>query len=78
MVPPSRTAALGLYRQLLREGRQLMDYNYRDYAIRRARLGFVKARECSPNESEKIFAKGEEQLQILRRQAIISRLYPHQ
>ena len=54
------------------------DYNYRDYALRRARKGFEMARGFAPEEAEVAFAKGQQQLDLVRRQATISQLYPHQ
>ncbi|CAN0380105.1 unnamed protein product [Ascophyllum nodosum] len=77
MTQPVRTAVLGLYRDLRRQGARLMDYNYRDYALRRARKGFEMARAFSPEEAEAAFEKGKQQLEVVRRQAIISQLYPH-
>ncbi|CAN0370543.1 unnamed protein product [Discosporangium mesarthrocarpum] len=56
----------------------LKDYNYRDYALRRARLGFEKSRGLNKEECAGLFSKGKEMLEVLRRQATISRLYPHQ
>lgn len=54
------------------------DYNYRDYALRRARTGFEQARLHTAEEAVEAFAKGQQQLEVVRRQATISRLYPHQ
>ncbi|CAN0420311.1 unnamed protein product, partial [Hapterophycus canaliculatus] len=54
------------------------DYNYREYALRRARRGFELARGFAPEEAEAAFAKGQRELEIVRRQAAISQLYPHQ
>jgi len=38
------TGALVLYRNLLREARKVNDYNFRMYAMRRVKQGFVKNR----------------------------------
>jgi hypothetical protein len=38
------TAALVLYRNMLREARRVNDYNFRMYAMRRVKQGFVKNR----------------------------------
>lgn len=54
------------------------DYNYREYAMRRARKGFEMARGLSPSDAAGAFAKGQQELEVVRRQAVISRLYPHQ
>lgn len=40
----THTAALVLYRNLLREARKVNDYNFRMYAMRRVKQGFVKNR----------------------------------
>ncbi|CAN0162342.1 unnamed protein product [Ectocarpus sp. 6 AP-2014] len=78
MAQPSRTAVLGLYKGLRRQGALLMDYNYREYALRRARRGFELARGFAPEDAEAAFKKGQRELEIVRRQAAISQLYPHQ
>ncbi|CAM9681264.1 unnamed protein product [Laminaria digitata] len=36
------------------------------------------ARGFAPEEAEVAFAKGQQQLELVRRQATISQLYPHQ
>lgn len=36
------------------------------------------ARGFAPEEAEAAFAKGQRQLEVVRRQAAISQLYPHQ
>ena len=46
--------------------------------MRRARKGFEMARGFAPEEAEVAFAKGQQQLELVRRQATISQLYPHQ
>lgn len=54
------------------------DYNYREYALRRSRRGFELARSYGAEDAAAAFAKGQQQLELVQRQATISRLYPHQ
>eukprot|EP00613_Pedinella_sp_CCMP2098_P030483 CAMPEP_0171728132 /NCGR_PEP_ID=MMETSP0991-20121206/26760_1 /TAXON_ID=483369 /ORGANISM="non described non described, Strain CCMP2098" /LENGTH=83 /DNA_ID=CAMNT_0012322109 /DNA_START=24 /DNA_END=275 /DNA_ORIENTATION=- len=67
-------ASLQLYRNLLRETKLLTDYNFRNYAARRARLGFEQAKTVS--HPEIAYQEGLEALQILKRQAAISQMFP--
>ena len=38
-------AAISLYRSLTRQAKQLSDYNFRSYAVRRVKAGFLKNRQ---------------------------------
>ena len=66
---------LGLYRTLLRHGRQVKDYNFREYALRRARLGFEQNAHLSGPESAAAFAQGQQQAALLHRQAVVGNFY---
>ena len=72
----SSSAALPLLRSLLREARHMNDYNFRSYAMRRVKEGFVQNRHLSGEEAAKAIREGEEQLQVLRRQVVLGKLYP--
>ena len=75
----AKDAALALFRNLLREGGRIRDYNFRSYAKRRARLGFEQSRDLRPGaEHDKAFAFGREQLELVRRQAVMSSMYTHE
>jgi hypothetical protein len=68
--------ALKLYRDLLRYSTRIAGYNFRQYAIRRSRDGFLSNRNLTdPAEIKAEIAKGYEQLEVLRRQSIISQMY---
>mmetsp|Transcript_12650 Transcript_12650/g.16040 ORF Transcript_12650/g.16040 Transcript_12650/m.16040 type:complete len:89 (+) Transcript_12650:36-302(+) len=73
----SRKTALSLFRALSREAKQMNDYNFRSYAMRRVKTGF-QMNASLQGEQEVIDAlkDGEEQLQMLKRQRIIGNLYP--
>ncbi len=74
---PSR--ALSLYRGMLRHGARFAENNFRQYALRRARTAFREHRaETDPARVEQLLAQAEEQLAIVKRQAVISALYPQE
>eukprot|EP00659_Diplonema_papillatum_P013090 gene13090-20196_t len=52
---------LRLYRGLLKEGSQLADYNFREYAVRRTKSDFRK--KVSEAEKEALYAQGLKDLQ---------------
>lgn len=72
----SRVQVLSLYRSLMREGRGLVNYNFRDHARRRINFGFREFRKAEPAVALEKYRFGVEQLALLKRQAIISQLYP--
>ena len=51
----SRTSVLTLYRQILRESKSVADYNFREYAARRARLGFEQGRSVTGGEAVSLY-----------------------
>lgn len=68
--------SLSLYRRLLREASKLLNYNFREYAIRRIRDGFIANRSVSdPQELARVVADGKQNLDMLCRQVVISRIY---
>mmetsp|Transcript_14521 Transcript_14521/g.24831 ORF Transcript_14521/g.24831 Transcript_14521/m.24831 type:complete len:84 (+) Transcript_14521:158-409(+) len=69
-------ASLSLFRSLLREAKKVDNYNFRQYAIRRVKVGFQINRDLTGNEADLAFREGEEQLDILRRQVVLGGLYP--
>ena len=69
--------ALSLYRALLRHGARFSQNNFRQYALRRTRERFREHRaEADPARVEELLRHAEEQLAMLKRQAVISALYP--
>ncbi|CAG2104652.1 unnamed protein product [Medioppia subpectinata] len=72
----SRVAALSLYRQLIRESNKFDDYIYRKYAVRRVRDAFRAAKGVTDADTvHRMLADGHKNLEIIRRQAVINRLY---
>ncbi|XP_059618894.1 LYR motif-containing protein 4 [Phlebotomus argentipes] len=72
----SKSSVLSLYKTLLRESQRFSSYNYREYARRRIRDAFRDNKTLSDAESIKNQLKfANENLQVIRRQALIGDLY---
>lgn len=67
---------LSLYRSLLRQAKSMKDYNFRMYAQRRVKAGFSKNLHLRGEDISAAIASGIEQLEVLKRQAALSQLYP--
>eukprot|EP00970_Alexandrium_tamarense_P004623 scaffold771_cov177-Alexandrium_tamarense.AAC.17 len=72
----SSSNSISLFRSLLREAKRVDNYNFRDYAVRRVKLGFQINRNLAGAEAELALREGQEQLDILRRQVVLGQLYP--
>ena len=73
----TRSAALSLYRSLLRAGGGFSNYNFRDYALRSVRDKFRE--NVGLTDAEAITAamhEGRQQLELVKRQTMVSRLFP--
>jgi len=71
-----RSAILSLYRSLLRTGNQFSQYGFREYARRRTRDGFREHRkETDPNRIHELVNRGVSDLQMMKRQSVISQMY---
>lgn len=66
---------LALYRNILRASYQFEYYNFRLYFLRRTRAEFRKLRHVSGDNSD-LYKKGMKDLALLRRQSIISEMFP--
>ncbi|OAG37260.1 hypothetical protein AYO21_08559 [Fonsecaea monophora] len=65
-----------LYRSLLREGNKFANYNFRMYARRRTRDAFHEHQhERDPRRIQELVQKGLKELQMLKRQTVISQFY---
>ncbi|KAF2197030.1 hypothetical protein GQ43DRAFT_444594 [Delitschia confertaspora ATCC 74209] len=65
-----------LYRSLLRQGRQFASYNFREYAKRRTRDAFKEHKnEAEERRIQDLMEKGKQELQMLKRQTVISQFY---
>eukprot|EP00980_Cylindrotheca_fusiformis_P015903 scaffold4658_cov118-Cylindrotheca_fusiformis.AAC.9 len=65
-----------LYRALLRQARELPDYNFRSYSVRRVKAGFRKNQHLQGPEAAAAIEDGEAQLKLLTRQVVLGKLYP--
>ncbi|KAI6089383.1 hypothetical protein F4821DRAFT_231885 [Hypoxylon rubiginosum] len=68
--------ARSLYRQLLRQGEQFQAYNFREYAKRRTKDAFREhVGEQDPREIQSLIQKGLKELQMMKRQTVVSQFY---
>ncbi|KAI0020617.1 hypothetical protein F4780DRAFT_741241 [Xylariomycetidae sp. FL0641] len=68
--------ARSLYRQLLRQGAQFQAYNFREYAKRRTRDAFRESKHVEdPRQIQDLIQKGLKELQVMKRQTIVSQFY---
>mmetsp|Transcript_21460 Transcript_21460/g.35921 ORF Transcript_21460/g.35921 Transcript_21460/m.35921 type:complete len:90 (+) Transcript_21460:146-415(+) len=74
----SRQGVITLYRNMLRSAEQMANYNFREHAKRRVKGEFKANIVLSSSEAEMKFAWGLTQMDIMKRQAIISQLYPEE
>mmetsp|Transcript_16733 Transcript_16733/g.31703 ORF Transcript_16733/g.31703 Transcript_16733/m.31703 type:complete len:90 (-) Transcript_16733:156-425(-) len=70
------SSSISLFRSLMRETHKMNDYNFRSYARRRVKHGFLKNRNLQGEELAAAMLEGEQQLSLLKRQVIIGNLYP--
>lgn len=70
------TPAVSLFRTLLREAKQMTDYNFRSFAVRRVKAGFKTNRNLQGEEAAAALKTGEEQLAVMKRQVVIGKMYP--
>jgi hypothetical protein len=76
MQAASRSAALSLYKQLLKVSSGWKNYNFREYSIRRTKEEFRKNKAVTdPAAIEQLLAKARENLEVIRRQSLISNMY---
>ena len=75
MTTPSSSAILRQYRSLIREGRRFSDYNVRAYALRTIRTQFEEAVGQGEAVEERL-EFGATQLEMLKRQSVISTMFP--
>ncbi|KAK8394553.1 hypothetical protein O3P69_006601 [Scylla paramamosain] len=76
MAAGGRREALALYKALLRESGKFTSYNYREYALRRVRDGFRKAKSLTTEADQKReLEMAKESLQVIKRQVVLGNLY---
>jgi hypothetical protein len=72
----SRTAILSLYRNLLRTGSRFSQYGFREYARRRTKDAFREHKsETDPQRIQDLVNRGISELQMMKRQTMISQMY---
>lgn len=64
---------LSLYRQFLRNSSKFENYNFREYFIRKSKTEFRANKDLKDNTS--VFQSALKDLQVLKRQATISKMY---
>lgn len=74
-VAPSKPAVLSLLRNFIRNANKFSNYNFREHAKRRAIGGFRLNKNLTQEAASEQFARGREQLEVVRRQAIVNSLY---
>jgi len=71
-----RAQTLQVYKQLMRHGRDYQGYNVREYIQRRVRDEFKQNKGLTdPDQIERCLAKAQRELEVVRRQTTISKLY---
>mmetsp|Transcript_4008 Transcript_4008/g.4098 ORF Transcript_4008/g.4098 Transcript_4008/m.4098 type:complete len:86 (+) Transcript_4008:171-428(+) len=75
---PSSSEVRSLLRSLLRYSRKITDYNFKSYARRRTMQGFRENRKISGGLLEEKYRFGLQQLGVVKRQSVISQLYPEE
>ncbi|KAL6736541.1 hypothetical protein Aduo_006883 [Ancylostoma duodenale] len=74
----AKSVWVNLYKQLEREAAKFPQYNIRVFAQRRIREHFEANRGVTdPALQKELLKKGKDQLEVIRRQVVISQLYPH-
>ncbi|XP_014606016.1 PREDICTED: protein bcn92-like [Polistes canadensis] len=72
----TRNQILNLYRNLIRESKKWNTYNFRMYALRKVRHEFQQNKTLQDKiEIEQFYQKGQEALEVIKRQVIIGNLY---
>lgn len=62
---------------MLREAGKFSSYNYKSYSIRRIKDAFREHKnEVDAKKIDELVAKAQENLEVIKRQALISNLYP--
>ena len=73
----TKPAMIALYRNLMKNAIKFTDYNFKAYAVRRIRTGFKENSNLNDkNLINEKYTWGLSQLASLKRQVIVSSLYP--
>jgi LYR motif-containing protein 4 len=72
----NKNLTLVLYKRLIKEADKFSSYNYREYAKRRIKYEFEENKQVKdPNQLKSLIQRGEQNLELIKRQALISQLY---
>ncbi|XP_013772311.1 LYR motif-containing protein 4-like [Limulus polyphemus] len=72
----TRGEVLRLYKKMLRESISFSNYSYRTYALRRIKDAFRENKgESDPGKIKDLIMYGVHNLEIIKRQVVISQLY---
>lgn len=74
----AKSQAISLMRSMLRESRKFDNYNFRAHAMRRVVGGFRESSKLEGKAAEDKFKWGEGQLNLLKRQRVISQMFPEE
>lgn len=74
----SRRLVLNLYHSLLDNAKRLDNYNFREHALRKIKWNFRKYKHVKHDEAIELYKVGNAELEVLKRQALISQLYPEE
>ena len=78
MSTPTRSTVLTLYRNFLETGSRFVDYNFREYTLRKVRHEFQQNKSINDyNKLNELYQYGIEQYKSLQRQVLINSLYAH-
>lgn len=73
----NRIPVLSLYKRLIKESNKFSSYNFREYAKKRIKDEFEANKQLKDsNQLKTLIQKGEQSFDLIKRQALISRLYP--
>eukprot|EP01031_Cornospumella_fuschlensis_P042989 gene42989-52540_t len=74
---PSRLQVLSLYRGILRNANKFPNYNFKAHAKRRTVAAFHECKSLVDSQQiQEKYRFGQDQLELIRRQALLSSLYP--
>lgn len=72
---PKPASVRSLYRNLLRNAKQIPNYNFREHAVRKIKYDFNKNKKLEAEALIEQYQNGIKELNVVKRQAIIGQLY---
>lgn len=77
--PATRHTVLSLYHKILKESNKFASYNYREYTKRRSRDAFKANKNVTdPAKIQQLLQFGEQNFNVIKRQALVNSLYHSQ